>query len=122
MDDITFKQHYDRIKRQMENEKLLTFEELLALTKLPPEVLKRTIKALAHRFCLYKKIKDEPEVDEDADDFWTLQDLQDILNEHVEHRETKSQVEQREQRYKEDKENHDQEDYGLGDTSSDEVN
>jgi len=49
------KEHYTRIKAEMEKEELLTFEELLNLTKVSPTVLTQTIHVLANERFPVKK-------------------------------------------------------------------
>ncbi|XP_020803897.1 uncharacterized protein LOC110180545 isoform X1 [Drosophila serrata] len=80
MDDKTLQKHYERIMRELENEKLLTFDELVNITKIRPEVLKRTIPVLARGLCYYQQQKEELLLeDEDIDEHWTVQDMQDIV-------------------------------------------
>ncbi|KAH8289144.1 hypothetical protein KR054_000992 [Drosophila jambulina] len=80
MDDKELQKHYERIMAELENERLMTFEELVSITKIRPEVLKRTIPVLARGLGCYQKHKVEAAVDEDIDEHWTVQDMQDIVD------------------------------------------
>ncbi|XP_050743008.1 uncharacterized protein LOC127010945 [Drosophila biarmipes] len=44
--DSSAKDHYNRIKAEMEREELLTFDDILKLTQKSPQVLTKTIKVL----------------------------------------------------------------------------
>ncbi|KAH8262222.1 hypothetical protein KR038_001629 [Drosophila bunnanda] len=79
MDDKTLQKHYDRIMRELANEKLMTFEEMVNITKIRPEVLKRTISVLARGLCCYQRYKAPLLEVEDFDEDWTVDDMQDIL-------------------------------------------
>lgn len=48
-------EHYQRIKRELENEKLLTFEDILELTQVSPRALARTLDVLVRERRLYNK-------------------------------------------------------------------
>ncbi|XP_017024122.1 uncharacterized protein [Drosophila kikkawai] len=82
MDDKDLQKHYERVMRDLQKERLLTFEEMLEITKIPPEILKRTIAVLAPGLCCYQKLKAEQEEEEEEnfDEHWTVQDMQDIAD------------------------------------------
>ncbi|XP_016977013.1 uncharacterized protein LOC108042995 [Drosophila rhopaloa] len=57
--DFSMEEHYNRIKSELENEELLTFEDILHLTKASPKVLTKTIKVLAKELHRMKPVKIE---------------------------------------------------------------
>lgn len=69
---------YKQILHDLENERLMTFQEIIDLAKISPRVLKRTISVFARDLCLYKKMPGKPEANGGGEAYWALEDPEDM--------------------------------------------